>query len=87
MLCAFFPKFFQHGGDELLRAIDLLKDDLDIHSWLAELACALAIDAVLADKSHGVGKHVHRDGEASARDSHLEFVKLKFLALFVEDRS
>src|SRR5690349_19718886 len=45
-----------HALDERLRVIQILHDDLDVHGWLADLARALAIDAVLADEGECVSQ-------------------------------
>jgi hypothetical protein len=66
---------FAHGGlDEVLGAVDLVEDGLEIKRGLGGIAVGDAIDAVLADEDDGVGEHVERDGEAASLRAKHELV-------------
>ena len=78
-------ELFHHALDQLFGVGEILHDELDVHDGLAGPALALAINAVLADESHGVGKKIHGDSEPAARNAHAGFEVFELFLLFVED--
>jgi len=60
--------------DELLGAVDLVENGLQVERGLGGIAAGDAVDAVLADEDEGVGEHVERDGEAAALRAQHELV-------------
>src|SRR3954463_15333247 len=84
--CRTFEFQVRHdAGDQFFGVADGFRDDLNVHGGLAGRACALAVNAVLADENESVGEHVQRDGELAARLAHHELVLFQFFAaLFVD---
>ena len=68
---------FGHGGlDELLGAVDLIENGLQVERRLGGIAAGDAVDAVLADEDERVGEHIERDGEAASLGAEHELVFL-----------
>jgi hypothetical protein len=66
-----------HGGlDELLGAVDLVENSLEIERGLGRVAIRDAIDAVLSDEDEGIGEYIERDSEAASLQSEHKLVLL-----------
>ena len=71
---------------QLLRVVELLDDQRDVHPRLARKPLAPAVDTVLADQRERIGQQIERDRQTPARSAHHRFVVLERVAVLLEDR-
>ena len=60
-------ELFHRALHQLLRVVELLEHERDVHLRLAGKSLAPAVDAVLTDERERVGQQIERDGEPPAR--------------------
>jgi hypothetical protein len=78
--------FFHRALHQLLRILELLEHERDIHFRFAGEAFALAVDPVLPDERERIGQQIERDREPAARLAHHRLVTLESVAMLPEDR-
>ena len=71
---------------QLLRIVQMLEHERDVHSRPAGKPVALAVDAVLPHQRERIGEQIEGDGEPPAGASHHRLVVLEGVAVLVENR-
>src|ERR1700687_1398850 len=79
------PELLHRALHELLRVVELLENQGDIHPRLPGKPLAPAVHSVLTDERERVGQQVERDGQSSARASHHGLMMFQRIAMLVED--
>src|SRR5207245_2333479 len=81
-----FSELLHRALDQLLRVVELLEDQRNIHPWFSRKPLARAVHAVLPDECQRIRQEIERDGEPPAGGPHHRFVMLERVAMLVEDR-
>src|SRR6202790_3678645 len=79
------PELLHRALHELLRVVELLENQRDIHPRLPGKPLAGAVHPVLTHEGERVGQQIERDGQSSSRASHHGLVAFQRVAMLLED--